>query len=566
MIKLKNTLLCFHFALTFVSVSHAQSYQNPVTIPPALSGNFGELRNNHFHSGIDFKTQQVINKPIVSIADGYVSRISVSPGGYGLALYIDHPATGHTSVYGHLNNFSKKIADYVKSKQYEQESFRVNLELKAHEIPVKKGEQVGLSGNTGSSGGPHLHFEIRDARTQDPLDVLEFLNKIPDTQKPELRGIAFYPMEGRGVVNGSPNPLRMDVRKDKSGNPLPLARTINAWGRIGLGVKAYDRMNGQNNIYGVRTVRLFVDDEQVFSSVMNRFSFDKTRMLNSFVDFEDWRLRRSFFQKSFIEPGNTLPVYKNMKNNGYIDILEERAYHVRYELEDYYGNKLSYSFTINGQRQDIPTKPACNHYMAWGLTNSFMDFGFMLTIPSGNLYSDFCYTHAITKNRAYFSDIHRVNNMPVPLHNNATMWIKLTADTLQNRMNYGVVRINRNGGESWIGGAYKNGGVETAIRELGDSYAIAMDSIAPKIVPMDAANWIKQKRIRIRLSDDKSGIESFRGEINGKFILFTHDTKSNVYTYVFDDERLTKGKKQTLVFTATDSAGNKAEYLYEFDY
>lgn len=566
MTKLKNIYTSFLFLLLSVSASFAQLYQNPVTIPPALSGNFGELRNNHFHSGIDFKTQQVENKPIVAIANGYISRISVSPGGYGLALYIDHPATGHTSVYGHLNSFSKKVADYVKVRQYETENFRVSLALKPHEIPVKKSEQIALSGNTGSSGGPHLHFEIRDLHTQDPLDVLEFIPPISDTQKPELRGIAFYPIEGKGMINGNAHPVRMNVGKDKSGNPLPLKKNINAWGRIGIGVKAYDRMNGQNNIYGVKTIRLFVDDEQIFSSKIHRFSFDKTRMLNSFVDFEDWLLHRFFFMKSFIDPGNTLSIYKNVNNKGYIDIQEERTYRLRYELEDYYGNTLAYSFTINGQPKPIPKQPACNHYMAWGLNNSFMDFGFMLTIPSGNLYSDFCYTHAITKNPAYFSDIHRVNNIPVPLHNSATMWIKLTADTLQNRNNYGIVRINKNGSENWIGGIYKNGGMETSIHELGNQYAITLDSIAPKISPMDAVNWVKQKRIRIRLSDDKSGIKSFRGEINGKFILFTHDMKSTVYTYVFDDERLIKGKKQMFGFTATDGAGNKAEYRYKFDY
>ena len=191
----------------FSTTAYSQQYTNPVNIPSALSGNFGELRNNHFHSGIDYKTQQVINKPIIAIADGYVSRINVSPGGYGLALYIDHPETDHTSVYGHLNSFSKSIADYVKEQQYERESYSVTLYPGQGILPVKKGEQIALSGNTGSSGGPHLHFEIRDTKSQDPLDPLQFLGRnVSDTQRPDIRGVAFYPVEGKGMVNGSSNP------------------------------------------------------------------------------------------------------------------------------------------------------------------------------------------------------------------------------------------------------------------------------------------------------------------------------------------------------------------------
>ena len=180
-------LILFLF-LSSTLLSYSQQYRNPVTIPPALSANFGELRSNHFHSGVDFKTQQVVDKPIVAIEEGYVSRISVSPGGYGLALYIDHPSTGHTSVYGHLNSFSKEIADWVKEQQYLQERFSITLYPEPGMFPVEKGKQIALSGNTGSSGGPHLHFEIRDSQTEEPLDVLEFIAKIPDTRKPDLQG------------------------------------------------------------------------------------------------------------------------------------------------------------------------------------------------------------------------------------------------------------------------------------------------------------------------------------------------------------------------------------------
>ncbi len=545
--------------------AYPQTYINPLTIPPAISGNFGELRSNHFHSGIDFKTQQVANKPVRAIEDGHVSRISVSPGGYGLALYIDHPATGHTSVYAHLNSFSQKIADYVTEQQYARESYQVDLHLEKDVLPVKRGEQIALSGNTGSTGGPHLHFEIRDTQSEEPLDALRYLARIPDTQKPEFRGIAIYPVQGKGMVNGSRNPLRLQIGKDKSGNLLAPGSAIHAWGRIGVGVKAYDRMNGQSNIYGVKQIRLFVDDEPVFNSRIDRFSFAQTRMLNAHIDFDDWKERRSFYMKSFIEPGNMLPFYQ-AKNRGYIDINEERDYRFRYELEDFYGNLLTYTFTVKGQPQTLPEQEQYGHYMSWNFDNTFMEPGFSLSIPRGNLYDDVCYRHATTNSRTYYSDVHQVNNRPVPLHNKAEIWLRMHTDTLQYRHQYGIVKINDNGSENWIGGTYKQGGITASIRELGDRYAVTADTLPPVITPLEPAGWVSQKRIRVRLRDDKSGIASFRGEINGKYVLFTHDVKSTVYTYRFDDTRLNKGEKQTLVFMATDGAGNSSEYSHTFQY
>ncbi len=544
---------------------YSQQYLYPLTIPPALSGNFGELRNNHFHSGLDFKTRQAPDQPIVAIEDGYVSRVSVSPGGNGLALYIEHPSTGHTSVYAHLNSFSNTIARWVTERQYELESFQVNLYPGEGTLSVKRGEQIALSGNTGSSGGPHLHFEIRDTRTQEPLDALEFLPKISDTRKPDLRGIAFYPVVGKGVVNGGQDPLRLTIGSDGTGNPSGLGRTVNAWGQLGVGVKAYDRMDGQTNIYGVKHVRLFVDDELIFSSTMRRFSFDDTRMLNSFTDFEDWRNNRSFYMKSFVEPGNRLPLYET-KNRGYIDINEEKPYLFRYELEDHSGNRLTYHFTVNGLDQPIPLEPPCEHWMAWKFPNTYMEPGFTLRIADGNLYDDICFTHLAIENREYYSDLHQVNDRPIPLHEQAEMWIGLHTDTLREKGNYGIVQINKNGSESWMGGEYTHGGIRLSIRELGGRYAVAADTIPPTITPMEPGNWRNQRRIRIRLKDDKSGIASFRGEINGRFILFTHDSKSTVYTYRFDDSRLTKGERQELLFTATDGAGNRSEYRFSFTY
>lgn len=562
----KYTLSLIALLLLVVHTSGFGQYAEPLNISPALSAGFGELRNNHFHSGIDFKTQQVVNKPVFAVADGYISRISVSPSGYGLALYIDHPDQGHTTVYGHLNSFSKHIAQYVEDKQYENESYRVNLNLEPHEIPIVKGEQIALSGNTGSSGGPHLHFEVRDLETQGPLDPLQYVaQSIRDTQSPDLNGIAFYPIMGQGIVNGSNTPTRLNIGKSKAGNPLPLQKKMTAWGKIGVGVKAYDKMNGQNNIYGVKHIRLYVDDSLTYSSTINEYLFEETRMLNSFVDFEEWRNNKSFFMKSFIEPGNNLRIY-NGGHDGYININEERAYPMKYELEDHHGNITSFSFTVHGAAQNIDNNPICQNLMEWQSFNRYVDYDFMLTIPKDILYTDFCFQHTSTPHMGnkYYSDIHEVNNNPVPLHKNGKMWLKIKSDTLSQRTKYGVVKINKgNRRDNWMGGTYKNGGLELSINELGSSYAISMDSIAPKIEPQSPQTWKQNGSIRIKLTDDKSGIHTFRGTIDGQFVLFTHDSKSSIYTYTFNRQRLGELPIKNFRFVATDGVGNETVYEYK---
>lgn len=557
----KLTLILTAFMSMVCFNSFAQKYSNPVDVPIALSGGFGELRANHFHSGIDYKTLQVINKPIYSIADGYVSRISVSPSGYGLALYVTHEDTGHTSVYAHLNSFADNIAAYVRKQQYEKETFRIELYPEKDMFPVTKGQQIALSGNTGSSGGPHLHFEVRDAITQDPLDPLDFFkHTVLDTQKPDLRRISFYPQLGKGVINGSNEPIRINIAKNNHGTPLAFGQTIRAWGKIGVGVEAYDKMNGQHNIYGIKHVRLFVDEKKHFSQTIGRYSFSNTSMLNALIDYEDWRKRRTFLMKSFVLPGNKLNFYDTV-DNGYININEERNYRMRYELEDYHGNVLTYSFVIEGVKQDIAVPEDKGYYMSYIFRNYFVDSDFVLDIPRDNLYEDVFYYHNKINSDDYLSDIYKINDKPVPLHNSAKMWIKLKVDTLANKKQYGIVDIT--GRMSWVGGTYKNGGVETSIGELGRQYAISYDNVLPVITPVNAASWKSNRKIQVRLSDNLSGIAHFRGTINGEYVLFKHDMKSPVYTYTFDEVIAKQSGALHFEFVITDGAGNVARYEYD---
>lgn len=541
----------------------AQQYRNPLDIPILLSANCGELRGNHFHSGIDIKTQGVTGKSVYSIEDGYVSRISVSPSGYGLAIYVDHPSTGHTSVYGHLQSYAPRIAEYVKRKQYEQENFRVDLKLDPSQFPLKKGDLIAYSGNTGSSGGPHVHFEIRETKSERVLDPLVYYKgMISDNKSPDVRGISAYPVPGRGVVNGSFLPLRQTITLLKNGEYSSPKESIEAWGLVGFGVKSYDRMDGTTNIYGVKIVRLFIDGKQIFQSNTESFSFGETRMINTFTDFADWKNNKSFYMQSFVEPGNTLSFY-SADNRGYLNIDKEKTYDLRYELEDLYGNKTSYNFTIEGKKQNIPMPSGCSLVMAWDEDNRYISDLFSLIIKKGNLYNDLCFTLSKKPSTEYYSSVYRVNNNPVPLDKSGEVRIKMESDPLTNKKQYGIVQLNGNQ-QSWIGGTYNDGIITANIRELGISLAVGADTKAPIITPLLPKNWEQQGIVKIKLTDDLSGIATFRGTIDGKYALFEHDVKSNIYSYKIDPVMLKKGKTHSLVFTATDGCGNKSEYVGEF--
>lgn len=544
---------------TTSNIAEAQQLRKPMDIPVLLSGNFGELRSNHFHSGIDFKTQGVEGKPIHSVQDGYVSRISVSPWGYGNGLYITHP-DGTTTVYGHLQKFSQKITAYLKEKQYEQENFNVNLSLAPDELPVKEGELVALSGNTGSSGGPHLHFEVRDTETEEPMDPIEYYKDlIKDTQAPKIQGIMVYSMPGKGVVNGSRRKLELKPVTAKNGKQT-LTGKIEAWGEIGLAVKGYDYMDNTSNIYGIKDITLTADSQVIFHSNLDRFAFDETRYLNSFTDFEEWKEHRSFYIKSFVDPGNRLRFIESL-NRGILTIDEPRTYHLTYKLADAFGNTTQLSIRIEGKEQPIPEIDTENaELFHWWSDNRFGAKGIRLTIPKGNLYDDLYFRYSVKEDSAALGATHILHNKPVAFHKSAKLSLRLQTDTLDNKQQYGIVRL-QNGRRSWTGGVYRNGWVDADIKEMG-SYTLGQDLVPPTITPLNPATWVSQQAITLRLSDNLSGVQTYRGEIDGQYVLFEMNSKS-VITYHFDKERLARGK-HTLKLVVTDACGNQSTYTYPF--
>lgn len=552
-----GALLC---ALFSSAQEPARTLRNPFAFPILLSGNFGELRSNHFHSGIDFKTQGAEGKPIHAPQAGYVSRIAVSPWGYGNALYLTHP-DGTTTVYGHLLKFAPKIAAYLKERQYAEESFRVDLTLTPDQLPVEQDEVVALSGNTGSSAGPHLHFEVRDTETEEVLDPLPyFMDRVKDTRPPKIQGVMVVPVPGKGAVNGQGGKVKLKVVTDKSGQPA-LSGKIEAWGEIGLAIKAYDYMDQTGNIYGVRTITLEADGKELFHSDLDRFAFDETRYINSLTDYEEWSNHRSFYMRSYVEPGNRLR-FLRAENRGILRIDEPRVYQLTYTLADLFGNTTRLSLRVAGKEQPIHQPDTTGREpFHWNSDNRFGAKGIRLHIPRGNLYDDLAFRYSAKKSEGALASTHRLHDHPVPLHRGAHLSLFLDKDTLADKRQYGIVRIS-GGRPSWVGGSYRNGWIDADIKELGREYTIRQDVTPPSVIPLNPQAWTSKRMIQLRLSDDLSGVDRYRGEIDGQFALFEMNSRS-VVTYRFDPERLERGRHQLRLVVA-DACGNETVYTHAF--
>ncbi|WP_455496978.1 M23 family metallopeptidase [Coprobacter sp.] len=517
-----------------------------------LSGNFGELRNNHFHSGLDIKAQ--LGTPVYSVEEGFISRVSVSPYGYGLAVYIDHPKIGVTTVYGHLDCFASFLDKIVKKRQYEQEKFSVNLFFEEDEIKIEKGQIIAYSGNSGSSGGPHLHFEIRETKSEYLLDPISFFKScLKDTRPPQIRSIAAYPVAG--VINDGYVRKDFSVVRQNNGT-MTLSTPLTAWGKIILGVKAYDYMNETTNIYGVYSIRLYVDEKLIYSSAIDRFSFDKSRMVNSFIDYEDWVRHKSFIMRSYVAPGNYLPVYGEVLDQGVITIDQERNYKVRYELRDRHGNLTTCMFPIKGVKRNIlmDTRKNANLY---NKDNYVTNNEISLFVPKGALYENVHLKCSRNSDNFYI-----VEPEYVPLHIYCNLKVKIPADTLENKKQYYLARIT---GKKEIPytGEYKDGYLETRIREFG-VFSVKCDLTGPVVTPISPAQWGRQGKIRVRICDKHVGIETFRGEIDGKFVLFEMDGKTSVLSFKLDPAYVVKNKKHRLKLVVTDRCGNQTVYKNSF--
>ena len=526
---------------------------SPFDFPLFLSGNFGELRANHFHGGVDFKTQGVVGKPIRCIADGYISRVTVTPGGYGQAVYITHD-NGYTSVHGHLHQFTAEVQEVVEAYQYEHETFAVDLTFGPEEFPLKQGEVFALAGNEGYSFGPHLHMELRRTDTGEYVDPLQFYtDKVKDTTAPRATHFVLYPQAGEGVVQGSAWKKMVTVEASKT--------PVTAWGKIAAGIKAYDYMDGTHNNYGVRSVRLFVDSELVFSSTVDGFLPDENRMINAWTDYEEYTLRNSWFMRSQVLPGNTWRMLHANEGGGVVTIDEERPYEFRYVLADVYGNERTYRFIVKGKEQPIePVRKDGKHYLRWNQGNVVQQPGMELVIPKGMLYEDVDLNCQVMSDSLGISFDYQLHDRPVPLHAGCQLAIGVRRYPITDMTKYYVVRKHR-GKEVSAGGYFEEGFMYAKIRELG-TYSVALDTVPPKIVPLNKPQW-KNGNIQFKIGDAETGVKDYKVYIDGEFVLFKFSSK-NARLSSKHPHRIKKGVPHRMEVVITDYCGNEAREEYQF--
>lgn len=529
-------------------INSSKGFIPPFDFALSFAGNFGEIRSNHFHGGLDFKTGGSIGKPVRALGDGYISRIRVTSGSGYMLDVIYH--NGYGTINRHLSGFAGSIAQRVEDLQYKNESWEVDIKPQSNEYPVKAGQVIAYSGNTGYSLGPHLHLDMFETKTGDFIDPMPFFtNYIKDTKAPHASGLMFFPQPGKGVVNG---------KQTRQVYPIGLHKPVTAWGLIGVGLRAYDYMDGVGNHYGVRSVILEVDGKEVFRSLTDRFALSETRMINS------WTYGQ--YMKSFIDPGNNLRMLHALNGNrGLIDINEERPYHFVYTLADAMGNTSKLSFTIEGKHTEIrPVEHHEKYVFHWDRVNYFQEPGFELIVPRGMLYDDLWLDYSVHMDSSAIAYTYQLGDRRVPFNSSCVLRIGLRRHPVADITKYYIAGVNPRGGKYSVGGAYKDGFMETRIKELG-SYTVAVDTVPPVITPINPKFWARNRRVVFRIRDRETGIRSYLGKIDGKYALFGIPNAINgSIVYVIDTKRVERGKKHVVEMEATDDCGNTSVSRTEF--
>lgn len=542
----------------------------PLDIPLILSANFGELRSNHFHSGVDFKTEGVTGKNVYAASGGYIYRIVVSPTGFGKAVYIRHD-NGLSTVYAHLESFSRDIEDYVKKIQYERQSFAVNLFPPENYFSVESGDIIAYSGNSGSSMGPHLHFEVRQSTGEKPLNPIQYYD-IEDNIRPVINSIAVYPANSLSRVNGKAEKVILPVRGNKGNYRISSNEPVSVIGPVGFGISTHDYLNHSWNKCGVRIINLRVDDRLVYSHTIDEFSFAETRYINSHIDYEEKLLSSSYIQKTFRQPNNRLSTYNHMIDNGIIRPAEDKSYKIEIGVSDFNDNYSSATFYIRAEKGAASKIPdEAGQLMPFGEVNEIRHHDIRLSFPADCFYDSvyFNYRKAPAPNNELFSDLHFVHSKYTPVHTSFDIAVKASREVREDlKQKLCLVYIDEDNSESayYSGGTWNKGFIEASVRNLG-IYAIGIDTIAPSLEPTgfsDGARLGKDSELHFRAYDEFSGIGEYRALIDGKWALLEWDPKNSVLKYRPDPDLLTAGNHHTLELSVKDNCNNESKLEMEF--
>ena len=560
---MKKIIFLFFLAsiTSFAQNNYPSDYfRSPLDIPLRLAGTFGELRNNHFHAGIDIKTNRRTGLPVYATADGYISRIKVAIWGYGKVIYINH-SNGFTTVYAHLNKFGNGIQEYVKSIQYEKKSYETgNIFLKENQIKVTKGQIIGYSGRTGGFVEPHLHYEIRNTKTEKIINPLLLGIKIQDSIAPKIKKLIAYPMDSDSRINRSLKNQSLSIKKDSLNNYI--ANRLSASGKIGFGVNVYDLLGKELNKNGIYSLEMKINGIRHYYHDVETFSFSESKFINLLIDYEYYSKYKSRIQKTFREKENKLSIYKDLIEEGGITINEGLNYQVEIIAKDFIGNSSSLKIPVVGLKSESILNQERDTTAYKIVKKEFQKFsknGVTIAFPKNTFYKDLFLNFSVNDRIA------TIHKPIIPLDKKFT----ITFDSImykKSEVNHiYIANMNNKKYPYYMDTRKKSDKIFTTTKTLG-KYGLLIDNQIPKIYNSNFKDndWMSRLRyLTIKISDSQSGIKSYEASIDNEWILMEYDVKKKRLSYDFRDKKLV-GSKHIFKLVVSDNVGNTNTYKSSF--
>ncbi len=557
-------LIIMIFLLGFYQKASSQSstkFTSPLDIPLELSANFGEIRANHFHTGFDIRTNERTGYKVYASADGYISRIKISAGGYGKAIYITHP-NGYMTVYAHLEKFAEEIASYVLNEQYSKQSFEVELFPSHEKFPVAQGDLIAYSGNSGSSGGPHLHFEIRDASGETyPLNPGLFF-KLNDTITPRFFNLHLYSLDVLQVEHE-----RFPIKNNGVNYLIKPDSIIVNSATSGIGIEAKDFMNNSGNDFGIYEFSLTTDDKLIYNIQFNRIDFVNGRYVNAFIDYSEKKRSGTVIQRLFRMPGDHNTIYHNLVNNGILQFSDTEYHKIDVAAKDVYGNVSHLNFYLKQKKIDLQNDVVVENtpFFHYDQQNNFNEDSIQLSFPANVFYENlnFQYSMESTYPNSRYSALHHVHNRFTPVHSYYTIRLLPRYIPASIKSKALIVYEDGNGEQIAKTTTWENEWLVTSAREFGDFY-VMVDTSPPKIVPLRIVQnkLLTGNMLRFSISDNLSGIVNYSGYLDSKWFLMEYDPRNGQLSGMLPPD-LPAGE-HSLILIVNDDVKNGRTYTFNF--